>query len=287
MAQDREFYAFIVAPSANSKLRKVRISYKLIYGGLIAVGVALLASAIFGIRLAQHASLEYRLAMMQTANDQLQRENDAFRANYERLNGRLSHIEDVSNDLAREVTGEEPANTDAAGGQGGPAAIDNITIPDFDRRTDELERELRRVADTFRDEQIKLATVPRGWPVQGYLTDSFGLRRNPFGGGGTEGHEGQDIAASWGTPVQATADGLVVYASSRSGYGNIVVIYHGNGITTRYGHLSQISVEAGRRVRRGEEIGKVGSTGRSTGPHCHYEVRENNLPVDPVKYMGE
>jgi murein DD-endopeptidase MepM/ murein hydrolase activator NlpD len=286
MAQDREFYAFIVAPSANSKLRKVRISYTLIYGALGALGVVVLVSAVFGVRLAQHATLEYKLAMIEATNDDLQRENDAFRANYERLQGRITHIEDISNSLAREVKGESVPSEDGQIGQGGPAGIDNIAIPDFDRRTDELERELRQMSDSFRDEKLKLATIPKGWPVQGYLTDSFGVRRNPFGGG-TEGHEGQDIAASWGVPVQSTADGLVVYASSRSGYGNVVVIYHGNGITTRYGHLSQIDVEAGQRVRRGDAIGNVGSTGRSTGPHCHYEVRENNVPVNPLRYLGE
>ena len=78
---------------------------------------------------------------------------------------------------------------------------------------------------------------------------------------------------------------LVVYAAARNGYGNVVVIYHGNGVTTRYGHLSKIDVEPGQRVRRGEEIGKVGSTGRSTGPHCHYEVRLNDVPVNPVEYV--
>lgn len=284
MAQDKEFYAFIVAPSAKSKLRKVRITHKLIYSSLIAVAAVFLLS-LFGLyRLALYASVEYRLAAVLSENEQLRRENDAVRANYDRLNTRVNILTDNVNGLK---AGHEPvpeAGSDA--GQGGPAAPDNIDVPDLSRRLEDLEREIRQMADSYRDEQLKLATIPAGWPVNGYLTDSFGLRNNPFGGGGTEGHEGQDIAAAWGSPVAATADGLVVYAASRSGYGNVVVIYHGNGLTTRYGHLSQIGVEAGQRIRRGEELGKVGSTGRSTGPHCHYEVRLNDVPVDPLQYAN-
>jgi murein DD-endopeptidase MepM/ murein hydrolase activator NlpD len=284
MAQDREFYAFIVAPSATSKLRKVRISYRLIYGTLAAVSLIILVTLVGVVRLSQHAALEYELASIQSENEQLQRENDAFRANYDRLKGRITYVEDMSESLAREVKG---VGVEGDGvGQGGPERPDNIAIPDFDRRTEELERELRELADMYRDERLRLATVPSGWPVDGYLTDDFGVRRNPFGGGGTEGHEGQDIAAPWGSTVRSTADGLVVYAAARNGYGNVVVVYHGNGLQTRYGHLAQIGVEAGQRVRRGEEIGRVGSTGRSTGPHCHYEVRENSVPVDPRRYQS-
>jgi murein DD-endopeptidase MepM/ murein hydrolase activator NlpD len=284
MAQDQEFYAFIVAPSAKSKLRKVRISYTLIRRSLIAVAAVLLLS-LFGLyRVVQHATLEYKLASVRSENEKLRRENDEARAKYNGLYNRIALAYDVSTSVKRELNHEPAPDSAVDVGQGGPYAPDNIDVPDLERRTDDLEREVRQMSDAFRDQQLKLATIPTGWPVNGFLTDGFGIRNNPFGGGGTEGHEGQDIAASFGSPVQATADGLVVYAASRSGYGNVVVIYHGNGVTTRYGHLSQIAVEAGQRVRRSEEIGKVGSTGRSTGPHCHYEVRLNNVPVNPVEY---
>jgi murein DD-endopeptidase MepM/ murein hydrolase activator NlpD len=284
MAQDKEFYAFIVAPSAKSKLRKVRISHKLIRGSLFVLA-AFLVVAIVGIfRLAQHAALEYRLASIMSENEQLRRENDEARASYGRLNKQLTSASDNLLSIKRDMHQEDAA---ADVGQGGPELPDNIDVPDLSRRIDGLERQIREMADSYRDQQLKMATVPAGWPVEGLLTDSYGLRNNPFGGGGTEGHEGQDIAASFGSQVRSTADGLVVYAASRNGYGNVVVIYHGNGITTRYGHLSQIGVEPGQRIRRGEEIGKVGSTGRSTGPHCHYEVRLNDVPVNPVEYAQQ
>ena len=281
MAQDQEFYALIVAPSAKSKLRKVRISLKLIRSSLIVLAAIAIVSLYGLFRFAQQSALQLQMASISSENEQLRRENDAYRANYDRLNNRIAVVEDMSQNLAREMRNE--ATEDGVDvGQGGPDSRDNM--PEFEKRTEELEREIRQMADLFRDEQLKLSSVPAGWPVNGFLTDGYGIRTNPFGGGGVEGHEGQDIAAAFGAPVKATADGLVVYAASRSGYGNIVVIYHGDGISTRFGHLSQIGVQAGQRVRRGEEIGRVGSTGRSTGPHCHYEVRLNNQPVDPMQY---
>jgi murein DD-endopeptidase MepM/ murein hydrolase activator NlpD len=287
MARQREFQAYIVGPSATSKLRKVRISYRTLYRVAAAFSFVVLIGVIGAFRLAQHISLEFKLASLARNNDRLQMENEALRTNYERLNGRIAHARDLTESLAREVRHEKVAEVDATVGQGGPDAPDNISIPDLDQRLESLEREIRTVGDAFHDEQLRLATVPVGLPVQGYLTDSFGGRRSPFGGGGTEDHEGQDIAAPYGAPVQATADGLVVYAAARAGYGNVVVVYHGNGLTTRFGHLSQIGVQAGQRIRRGVELGKVGSTGRSTGPHCHYEVRQNNVPLDPMTFAGE
>lgn len=285
MAQDKEFYAFIVAPSAKSKLRKIRISYKLIRGSLIVVAAVLLLSLVGLVRMFQDAAVEFQLAAIRSENEQLRRENDGLRSNYDRLYNRITVTSDAADNLKRQIEGAPAPGDVVEAGQGGPDAIDNIDIPDLDRRTQELEREIRQLVDAYRDQQLRLATIPSGFPVEGLLTDGFGLRRNPFGGGGSESHEGQDIAAAWGSPVKATADGLVVYAASRAGYGNVVVIYHGNGITTRYGHMSQITVEAGQRIRRGDEIGKVGSTGRSTGPHCHYEVRQNNVPLDPIKFL--
>ena len=99
--------------------------------------------------------------------------------------------------------------------------------------------------------------------------------------------EGIDVAVDFGTPVTATADGLVIHSGLYSGYGNLVIIYHTNGITTRYGHLSRITVEAGQRIKRGDQLGHAGSTGRSTGPHVHYEIRENDQSVDPFRYVGQ
>lgn len=129
------------------------------------------------------------------------------------------------------------------------------------------------------------SSIPSIWPVLGPLRSGVGVRRNPFGGAALEFHKGQDISAPTGTPVSATADGVVVIARWVHGYGNGIYIDHGNGISTRYGHLSRIDVVEGQTVKRGQYLGLVGSTGRSTGPHLHYEVRINGQPVSPLPYL--
>lgn len=129
------------------------------------------------------------------------------------------------------------------------------------------------------------SNVPSIWPVVGTLRSGVGMRNNPFGGSSVEYHKGQDISAPTGTPVNATADGVIVIARWVRGYGNGIYIDHGNGITTRYGHLSRIDVVEGQTVKRGEHLGLVGSTGRSTGPHLHYEVRIDGQPTSPIPYL--
>jgi murein DD-endopeptidase MepM/ murein hydrolase activator NlpD len=129
------------------------------------------------------------------------------------------------------------------------------------------------------------AYIPSIWPVVGSLRSGVGMRNNPFGGPGTEFHKGQDISAPMGTPVNVTADGVVVIARWMRGYGNGIYVDHGNGITTRYGHLSRIDVVEGQPVKKGQHLGLVGSTGRSTGPHLHYEVRINGQPTSPMAYL--
>jgi murein DD-endopeptidase MepM/ murein hydrolase activator NlpD len=128
-------------------------------------------------------------------------------------------------------------------------------------------------------------SVPTLWPVSGKLTDGFGSRRNPFHKRSSEFQAGQDIAAPTGTPVAATADGTVEFAGRMSGYGQVVALDHGNGVHTRYAHLSTIEVHIGQLLKGGEQLGRVGSTGRSTGPHLHYEVRLGEEPVNPLAYL--
>ena len=123
-----------------------------------------------------------------------------------------------------------------------------------------------------------------GWPVTGVITSPFGWRRSPFGGG-AEFHQGLDIGANMGTTVTAAASGTIISAGWYGGYGNYILIDHGGGMSTGYGHLSRIFVSNGQQVQRGQAIGAVGSTGASTGPHLHFEVRISGKPVDPTAYL--
>jgi murein DD-endopeptidase MepM/ murein hydrolase activator NlpD len=126
--------------------------------------------------------------------------------------------------------------------------------------------------------------TPSIWPVMGHITDAFGARLDPFSGEGAF-HTGVDVASDYGAPVHATADGVVTVAENHAGYGRLVVIDHGFGITSWYAHLSSFSAVVGEHVKRGESVGYTGISGRSTGPHVHYEVRVNNAPVNPWRYM--
>jgi murein DD-endopeptidase MepM/ murein hydrolase activator NlpD len=282
MSKDNCLYTFILATTSSSKVRRFSVHHKALRlaGGVIIVLTLVMAFGMF--RLAQHESLNLKYLSAKAENEKLKKENHAYENSYAKLKGQISYIEDLSRELSRQARMEAATEVDEQVGIGGPE-----TVASMEKAADTLERNIRQVGDRLRSELLRLASIPSGLPINGYISDGFGIRRNPFGGGGREFHEGLDIAADFGTPVNATADGLVIWAAPHAGYGNAVVLYHSNGITTRYGHLSRISVEAGQRVRRGDQIGNVGSTGRSTGPHVHYEVRENDQPVSPERYLGQ
>ena len=131
---------------------------------------------------------------------------------------------------------------------------------------------------------LRANSAPNLWPVEGPITGSFGERIDPFNGEGAF-HSGVDIGSNDGQPVIAPADGVIVFADFMGGYGRAVVVDHGHGITTRYGHLGSFACISGQHVHRGDTIGYVGESGRSTGPHLHYEVRINDTPVNPHKYL--
>lgn len=282
MSKDKRLYTFLIAPTRSSKVRQFSIHHYVIYGVGGALVVLSLLMAVGAARLVRHEALNLSYLGVKAENERLKKENDAYQNSYAKLKGQISYIEDISKELARQAKLEKTVEIDQQVGIGGPETVEAL-----DKAADLLEREVRQINDHLRSDILRLASIPSGMPVNGYVTDGFGIRRNPFGGEGREFHEGLDIAVEFGTPVSATADGLVIFAAPHAGYGNVVTLYHSNGITTRYGHLSRITVESGQRVKRGDQIGHAGSTGRSTGPHVHYEVRDNDQPVSPLGYMGQ
>jgi murein DD-endopeptidase MepM/ murein hydrolase activator NlpD len=282
MSKDKRLYTFLILPTRSSKVRQFSIHHNVLYaaGGCLA---ALLVLTVYGaVRLAQTETTNFRNYSLRAENRKLKEENDAYQNSYAKLKGQISYIEDMSKDLARQAKMEHSPEIDEQVGIGGPE-----TVTALDKTADNLEREVRLINARLRLDILRLSSIPSGLPVNGYISDGYGMRRNPFSGEGRETHEGLDIAVDFGTPVTSTADGLVIYAAPHAGYGNLVILYHSNGITTRYGHLSRITVETGQRVKRGDQIGHAGSTGRSTGPHVHYEIRENDQPLDPARYAGQ
>jgi murein DD-endopeptidase MepM/ murein hydrolase activator NlpD len=143
---------------------------------------------------------------------------------------------------------------------------------------------LRKLEGLLQSKRVQLANTPSIWPSRGWLTSGFGYRISPFTGL-RQRHEGIDISNRVGTPIIAPAEGLVTNIGREWGFGKILVISHGFGFTTRYAHLNRINVKIGKKVKRGQKIAEIGNTGRSTGPHLHYEVIVNGVPVNPMKYI--
>jgi murein DD-endopeptidase MepM/ murein hydrolase activator NlpD len=278
MAKDDRFYAFIIAHTSRSRSRIQRVCVdKKTLRIFSALAVVLVAGLLYGFYGLTQQAAHLRTQM---ENQQLHAEADRQRQELDRLNHRVEAVEDTSRKLA-EKSGVVQDNS-AMPGTGGPALpLDKNGLATLRAKMNRLERDMRDYEKVLRERGY----TPSIWPVDGKLDSGFGGRRNPFGGGGYEFHSGQDIEAAWGSPVVAGASGKVTFVGWQNGYGQLVVIDHGGGLTTRYGHLSHIDVTQGETVSRGQFIARVGSTGRSTGPHLHYEVRINDEPVNPLQYL--
>jgi murein DD-endopeptidase MepM/ murein hydrolase activator NlpD len=184
---------------------------------------------------------------------------------------------------------------DTAPGVGGPekaTPVAAVSSPDITRNMDLLAHDLQRsqarliaLESVMIDRKLVEAVTPAGWPVQGgWVSSGFGSRMDPFTGHQAV-HEGVDIAARFGGPIFAMGEGVVSFAGEKTGYGLMVEITHQSGLVTRYSHCSATVVKEGEKVMRGQEIAKVGTTGRSTGPHLHFEVIRNGQPVNPIAYL--
>lgn len=278
MRREDRFYAFIIAHTSRSRARVQRIRVEKRSVTIFFAAVAVIAiGLIYGLYgLTQHVA-HLRIEM---ENQRLRAENDRQRQELEQLNSRVEKVEDTSRKLA-----EKSGVVDEASrlpGTGGPALpLDEMGLATLVAKMRRLEEDMSSYEAILRQRGY----TPTLWPVAGTLEGGFGGRRNPFGGAGYEFHTGQDIEAASGTPVVSGAAGRVSFVGWQNGYGQLVIVDHGGGLTTKYGHLSHIDVELDQTVSRGQLLGKVGSTGRSTGPHLHYEVRINDQPVNPLPYL--
>lgn len=240
---------------------------------------------------------------LQAANDNLRLENENYRAMTGELATQVSSLQSAIDDLsrqaeldpaARQAIDRLPASIRSRAMGGGFAATplaSNRQSPEttFGVLKDllgVLEDRLTTVRKGVEGRQALAAALPRLWPLtSGWLSSNFGNRRDPLTGE-ADFHAGLDISAGRGTPVYATADGTVQLSGFSGNYGNCVEVTHGYGIATRYGHLSRYVVRLGQQIKRGNIIGYVGATGRTTGPHLHYEILLNGRPINPLKFLG-
>jgi murein DD-endopeptidase MepM/ murein hydrolase activator NlpD len=281
-------YTFFIA-STPGKLKKLIVPAYLLHG------IAMLA-IIGGITVVAAAGSYSRMLWKVGNYNALRHDQQTLKRQYQELqntvadtNQRLDSLQSLATEVAMTygVLRYHPAAFDLG---------DNpVTAQDaFDRSVEQytfLKRNAAVIAVSSGGLRLMPAMsfanssyTPSTWPVLGHITDSFGERLDPFSGEGAF-HTGVDVASDYGAPVHATADGIITIAENHAGYGRLVVIDHGFGITTWYAHLSSFSAVPGARVKRGEVVGHTGISGRSTGPHVHYEVRMNNAPINPWRYM--
>lgn len=278
MTSDDRFYAFIIAHTSRSRSQIRRFCVEKRWLRAFAVfGLILLSGAVYGFYGLTQQAIHMKI---EVENEQLRAENERQRLELEKLNNRVEAVEDTSRKLA-EKSGVVNEDTTVPGAGGPALPLDTEGLALLEAKMSRLEENMRAYEEVLRQRGY----TPSIWPVDGKLESGFGGRRNPFGGSSYEFHSGQDIDAEMGTPVIAGASGKVIFAGWQNGYGQLVVVDHGGGLTTRYGHLSHIDVTEGQPVTRAEVLGRVGSTGRSTGPHLHYEVRINEEPVNPLQYL--
>ncbi len=280
---NQEYFVVVLAHSLRGRLRRVHSPHSAIYAIL---ALALLGCfSVFGF-VASYARMAWKVANYNA----LRKEADTLRSRYQSL---LTSVNEKDNQLAtlqllaKEVTVaygikqrlEGPSDISHEG-KLVPSFRESLTDYDFLRRArtmDLASKPTRRLA-------ALMHTLPSIFPVEGRFMGPFGMRTDPFSGEGAF-HKGIDISAPTGTPVHATADGVVIFSAMESGFGRLVVIDHGGGMQTYYAHLSRFKVYAGQEVRRGDEIGLVGSSGRTTAPHLHYEVHLGGNAVNPSAYL--
>jgi murein DD-endopeptidase MepM/ murein hydrolase activator NlpD len=286
---DKRYSTIIFVPHARAKFRKLKVSHRLLFSLVSIVTSSLCLSTFFSVQYFTSLSQTHELSKLRQENKQLQNANEQFSRSVESLRNQLRTVEDRTRKLAI-IAGITTLDEGASGGSGGARNDALASSPyrdDIDKMSflsHRLQKDLGVLEQKFSAQARLLSATPSIAPVRGILTDGFGGRSDPFTGEPGQ-HNAIDISSAVGQPVRSPADGIVVKAEWANGYGNVIYVSHGYGYSTRYGHLSGFAAKPGQRIKRGDVIGYVGSTGRSTGPHLHYEVRVNNNPVNPLEYI--
>jgi hypothetical protein len=287
----KRFYIFFVARDEHGQLRKISIPVQYLY--VVVAGAAIGIAGLTGI-----ASSYTRMLHKVSSFNQLRTEREELKDRYSRLE-QVAKERDIQvaslGSLASEVSILYGLKSDPVLMNASTVGIEDAQVHSSMDQLYALKHTAMSGAATVgislgltknstTADWVRANSAPSLWPVEGQITGSFGERIDPFNGEGAF-HSGVDISAAVGQPVLAPADGTVTFADFLGGYGRAVVIDHGHGITTRYGHLASFSIAAGQYIHRGDVLGYVGLSGRSTGPHLHYEVRINETPVNPYKYL--
>jgi murein DD-endopeptidase MepM/ murein hydrolase activator NlpD len=290
----RKSFTILILPRDRGRFRQLQLSRNFILV-LSLIGVLLVSGALYVPHLLfQLGSQAVSLEKVNQQNFELTAEKDRFETELSRIATRLNQFETGVSRLAAELGVDDlPSTSPARGGAGSGTALGpghrSILEGDLDAlasRSTGLDESLLTLDRVFDNRSRLLAATPNLMPVEGWFSDGFGWRTDPRSSK-RQFHRGIDIVADTGTEILASGDGVVSRAIRTSDYGKTVDISHGYGYVTRYAHMSELLVRSGQRVVRGDVIGRVGSTGRSTGPHLHYEVFRDGRRVNPWKYLGQ
>lgn len=302
MSTKNRYYTLMLVPERSSDVRRLRVpAWLLRLASVLGAALVLLLLVL---------SFDYWYVMGEIGeNRTLRAENRKLKNQIELYQSRLTSIEktldrvktfssrlkvitniDDRSGLVESLMKQLPDANSNIGTEVASATTNDSDFPTRVARVNHdslsLELQLQDLYELLFDKREFLAALPTRKPVAGYFTSGFGVRKSPVGGA-IKMHEGLDIANAVGSTVQAPADGVVAWADAKPGYGTTLIIDHGYGLETWYGHLRRTLVRRGAKVKRGDHVGQLGTSGRSTGPHVHYEVRVNGIPVDPLSYILE
>lgn len=292
-------YTIVVADRQTGATRRFTFRVRPLIMGM--AGVFALPIVIgMGLRLGATSEIEH----LQSSNSTLEQENASYREATGALTTQIESLQSAVNDLGDRAR-VDPLTARAMDklpsqvrGQGGTTVegASALLTPDVTTSSPEdmfgllhgvlsgLESHLNLVRRSVEKREALMNATPSIWPIHGWLSAGYGMRRDPFTGE-PDFHPGLDISAEKGTPIEVTANGTVELTAPSGDYGNLVIVNHGFGLVTRYGHLSKFAVWPGQQVKRGDVIGFVGSTGRATGPHLHYEVLVNGKLMNPLQLL--
>ena len=269
MHKDDRYYTFLLTHTSRSKIyiRRVEVSKKFIKNTAASLALT------FGIATAGVLGIVNSDSQFLASAGSRQLSAGSFSPlSLLSRNNQSKEIQTINYD--------RPESADVILNNAGGPSMANSAGGESDGNEDSITEQLQKIELTSNPQNL-----PTMWAHLGKINNEFGFRRNPFGGRSYEFHSGMDIDGEKGDDVIAPANGTVIKAGWHGGYGNMIEIDHGNGLTTRYGHLSKIGVSVGDSVQRGQLIGLIGSTGRSTGPHLHYELRLNDKAINPRRFL--
>jgi murein DD-endopeptidase MepM/ murein hydrolase activator NlpD len=298
---DNRQYTLIVVSDHSQAVRKFRLPRRWLKKGAVGAAVVL----VFGLVTVTHyftllsaasenralteenAQLRSQVLLVQEKVAHVQATLDRVERFDAKLRSAVTHLQDPERNLAIGPVGapEAAPQAPATAARENPAALPG-RIASLENEAHRQEASLRELSEYFEDQKSMLASTPSIWPTQGWVTSDFGVRLDPYNADRSM-HQGLDISTPHGQSVMTPSDGTIVFNGTEGGYGKVLVIDHGYGVKTRYGHLSETFVRLGERVARGQKVAAVGNTGRSTGPHLHYEVRVNGIPENPRKFILE